>query len=58
MWDFLFEDIESGEWFFVECNNLEEAQVILEMSGFQPNEIKFYGKYTTDEADILGYDTY
>lgn len=57
-WDFMFEDIESGERFFVECHNLNEAKVILEMSGFEENELRFLGVFTTDEADILGYDTY
>lgn len=58
MWDFLFMDNETGEEFFVECENLNKAKVILEMSGFQVNEIKYLGKYTVEEAEILGYDTY
>lgn len=57
-WDFLFEDIESGEEFFVECANLGEAKVILEMSGFEESELKFLGKYTVEEAEAMGYDTY
>lgn len=58
MWDFMFKVIETGEEFFVECNNLGEAEVILEMSGFEKDEIKFCGKYTAEEAEMMGLDTY
>ncbi len=58
MWDFLFEDKESGEEFFVECENLEKAFVILEMSGFERREVKYRGKYTVEEAEMMGLDTY
>lgn len=58
MWDFLFEDKESGEEFFVECEYLEKAFVILEMSGFERSEVKYRGKYTVEEAEMMGLDTY
>ncbi len=58
MWDFMFEIIESGEQFFVECHSLEEAKVILEMSGFTDNELAFCGYYTVEEAEMMGLDTY
>ena len=58
MWDFLFEIIETGENIFVECEYLEKAEVILEMSGFQSDEVEYLGRYSTKEAEILGYDTY
>lgn len=58
MYDFLFMDNESGEEFFVECEYLEKAWVILEMSGFKRKELEYLGKYTVEEAEILGYDTY
>lgn len=58
MWDFMFEIIESGEQFFVECYSLGEANVILEMSGFERNELKFCGRYTVEEAERMGLDTY
>lgn len=58
MWDFLFEDVETGEQFFVETTNLSQAEVILQMSGFEKEQYEFLGKYTVEEADILGYDTY
>ena len=58
LWDFLFEDKESGEQFFVETTSLSQAEVILQMSGFEEEEYEFLGKYTVEEAEILGYDTY
>ncbi len=58
MWDFLFEDVETGEQFFVETTSLLKAEVILQMSGFEEGQYEFLGKYTVEEAEILGYDTY
>ena len=58
MKDYLFIDNESGEMFFVECEFLEKAWIILEMSGFEADEVEYLGEYTVEEADILGYDTY
>lgn len=56
--DYLFIDNESGEQFFVECESLNKAYVILEMSGFQSNEVEYLEEYSVEEAEILGYDTY
>lgn len=62
MYDFLFELTEEseneGEMFFVECENLEKAKVILEMSGFKPNEYRFIKRVTVAEAELMGFDTY
>lgn len=62
MWDFLFAFNEwsenEGETFFVECENLPKAWVILEMSGVSPDEVEYIDRYTPEEAEILGYDTY
>ena len=58
MWDFLFETIDSGEWFFIECEYFEKAMVILEMSGFKSNEVEYHGKYSIQEAEMMGFDTY
>lgn len=58
MKDYLFIDNESGEMFFVECESLNKVWVILEMSGFQSNEVEYLGEYSVEEAEILGYDTY
>ena len=43
---------------FVECHNLTEARVILEMSGFEEEELEFCGRYTVAEAEAIGLDTY
>ena len=58
IWDFLFENTETGEEFFVECENLNKAKVILEMSGFEPGETRYLDKYTVEEAEAMGLDTY
>ena len=58
MWDFMFEVIESGEQFFVECDNLEAAALILEENGFEPSDLKFCGRYTVEEAEEIGLDTF
>ena len=58
MWDFMYEVIETGEQFFVECDNLGEANIILKESGFTPDELKFCGRFTVEEAEMIGLDTY
>lgn len=58
MKDYLFMDNESGEQFFVECEYLEKAWAILEMSGFEVDEVEYLGEYSVAEAEILGYDTF
>lgn len=65
--DYLFEVVgeESdlcGEQFFVECDTVAEAwQTVAENFGtamIVNDEIKCIGKYTPEEAEWLGYDTY
>ena len=56
--DFLFEDNDSGEQFFVETWSLNEAwRIALENFG-EDADIDFIDEYTVEEAEILGYDTY
>lgn len=58
MYDFLFIDNVTGEEFFVECDTLNEAWGIV-CDNFGPeNEADFLGRYSPEEAEILGYDTY
>lgn len=58
MYDFLFIDNVTGEEFFVECGTLNEAWGIV-CDNFGPeNEADFLGRYSPEEAEILGYDTY
>lgn len=58
LWNFLFEDKESGEQFFVECENMKECLEILSENDFERENLNFLGVFSTEEADILGYDTY
>lgn len=58
MFDYLFIDNESGEEFFVECDTKEEAWEIVRENFGVENDIEYLGKYTVEEAEILGYDTY
>lgn len=55
MYDYFFEDMETGEEFFVECETMEEAFVTAEFYFTKPllKEV-----FTPEDADILGYDTY
>ncbi len=54
----MYEVIESGEQFFIECDNLEEASLILAENGFEPSDLKFCGRYTVEEAEEIGLDTF
>lgn len=58
MKNYLFLDNESGEQFFVECKTLAEAWIIVWENFEDDSDIRFLGAYTSEEADILGYDTY
>lgn len=62
MYDFLFELTEysdnEGEQILVECEYLEKAKVILEMSGFEPKEYRFIERMSVEEGEMLGLDTY
>ncbi len=57
-WDFMFEDIETEERFFVECANMDECKRILYENDICEDDLRFLGTYSVYEADILGYDTY
>lgn len=58
MYDFLFIDEEVGEEFFVECDTLAEAWETVYVNFGQNSDVHYLGKYTIEEAEILGYDTY
>ena len=62
MWNYLFEIV--GEWseicgeqFFVQCDTRKEADEILGQY-FWGEEVKCLGKYTEEEAERMGLDTY
>lgn len=62
MFDFLFEVIGEdsdlcGEQFFVECDTKREAYQIA-ADNFPDEELRYCGKYSVEQAEILGYDTY
>lgn len=57
MWDFLFEDRETGEEFFVECKSAREAWQIA-WENFGEGNVEFKGRYTVEEAEAWGLDTY
>ena len=58
MLNYLCEDLESGELFFVQCADETERDEILLANNFDLDQIDIYGVYTDEEAEILGYDTY
>lgn len=58
MFDYLFIDNESGEQFFVECRTLAEAWIIVWENFGGDVDVEYIDKYTVEEAEILGYDTF
>lgn len=58
MTNFLFEDLENGGYFFVQCDNELEIEDILIANDIDPDEVVLVGEYDDHEAEILGYDTY
>lgn len=59
--DFMFEDIYSGEYFFVELEEgaeLNDAYKKLEEYDIFSTDVCFIEKMPQEDADILGYDTY
>ena len=58
MRNFLMEDFETGERFFVQCDNELEIEEILLANDIDPDGVELLGDYDDHEAEILGYDTY
>lgn len=62
MWNFLVEittegsDFE-GEEFFVQASTLEEADEIIALN-FEGEDYCFHGRFTDEEAEVMGLDTY
>ncbi len=57
--DFLFEDKETGEVFFVELKDIPGAREKawdIAFENFEDPEM--LGIYSNEEAELLGYDTY
>ena len=61
-YDFLFELTEysenEGEQILVECPTLNDAYRILGQNGFEPEEYEFIDRFTVEEGEMLGLDTY
>ena len=56
MWNFEFEDMDNGGYFFVQAATIEEAWNIVDDLACYCH---FTGRvYTDEEAEELGYDTY
>jgi hypothetical protein len=55
IYDYLFQDMETGEEFFVECETKEEAITTAKTYFEEP---VLNGIFSPEDADILGYDTY
>lgn len=56
--NFLFEDEESGELFFVQCDDETKCEAILLKNGFDLDKVFQIGVYDNKDAEALGYDTY
>lgn len=52
---YFFEDLTTGEEFFVEADSLKDAQRIANTYFEEPNLIS---KVTSEEAEMMGFDTY
>ena len=62
MWNFMYEFMDEysdlcGERIFVQCDTEDEAIEILS-ENFWGERVKCLGKYTDEEAEEYGYDTY
>lgn len=65
MWNYLFEIVNEeneycGELFFIQCDNLAEAyRIAFDLFEVErPHDLHFWGKYTDEEAEAMGCDTY
>lgn len=58
MLNYLCQDNESGELFFVQCADETEVDEILLANGFDLNEVEILDVMDDETAEIYGYDTY
>lgn len=58
MLNYLFEDIETGERFFVQAFDEVDRDNIMLENDIDPEEVELIGIYTDEEAEELGYDTF
>lgn len=60
IWDFLYEDTQTGEQFFVETETKARAWEIVKdnFGDYAILNIKYINRFTPAEAEWMGYDTY
>ena len=58
MKNFLFEDNENGERFFVQCDNELGCEEILLANEINPDEVVLIDVVDDVVAEAMGYDTY
>ena len=58
MWDFMFMNEETGDEFFVECKSAREAWQIVWREFGEDAPIEYCGRYTVEEAEMIGLDTF
>ena len=58
MKNFLFDDLENGGYFFVQCDNELECEDILLANEFDLDEVVLLDVVDDDVAEAMGYDTY
>jgi hypothetical protein len=59
MTNYLFEDNETGDRFFVQEENFEKAfEIAVGIYEGEEPSLTLLGEYDDDEAEWLGYDTY
>ena len=56
--NFLFEDLENGGYFFVQCEDESEIDEILLNNGFDLEQVDLLDVVDDETAEIYGYDTY
>jgi hypothetical protein len=58
MLNYLYEDIETGERFFIQAfDDIDRDNIMLE-NDIVPEEVELIGIYTDEEAEEMGYDTF
>lgn len=58
MLNYLYEDIETGERFFIQAfDDVDRDNIMLE-NDIDPEEVELIGIYTDEEAEEMGYDTF
>ena len=57
MLNYLYEDVETGERFFIQAFDDIDCENIMFDNGIGPEEVVLIDIYTDEEAEEMGYDT-